>query len=68
MTAVAEMKCIHLKIDPNLIAFVNSGEWNLISLSRASGVTVKRKKISIPSLAGAFCPCVNIFSTLCSLN
>lgn len=68
MTAVAEMKCIHLKIDPNLIAFVNSGERNLISPSRALGATVKRKKRSIPSLASAFCPWVNIFSTLCSLN
>lgn len=60
MTAVAEMKCIHLKIDPNLIAFVNSGERNLISPSRALGATVKRKKRSIPSLASAFCPCATL--------
>ena len=60
MTAVAEMKCIHLKIDSNLIAFVNSGERNLTSPSRALGATVKRKKRSIPSLASAFCPCATL--------
>jgi hypothetical protein len=60
MTAVAEMNCIPLKIDSNLIAFVNSGEWNLISLSRALGAMVKGKKRSIPSLASAFCPCATL--------